>query len=60
MSRRARERATARPWQLDDEYQPHLPPDQDDGDAAPVYLSNGDRIDTGSAWSLPTQQGDRL
>lgn len=59
MSRRARQRAAARPWLDDDEFQPFTLPDQNDEDHTPVYLSNGDRIDTRSAWSLPTHLGDR-
>jgi hypothetical protein len=60
VSRRARQRATARPWLDDDEFQPFTLPDQHEDHSEPLYLSNGDRIDTRSAWTLPTQQGDRL
>lgn len=59
MSRRARQRAAARPW-LDDEFQPITLPDQHEDHSEPLYLSNGDRIDTRSAWALPAHQGDRL
>lgn len=60
MSRRARQRVAARPWLDAEELQPLPFPPKSDEDSEPVYLSNGDRIDTRSAWSLPTQQGDRL
>ena len=59
MSRRARERAAARPWLDNDEFQPLPRPHQANEESEPVYLSNGDRIDTRSAWALPTQHGDR-
>lgn len=55
MSRRARQRATARPWQLEQELPPAPPDRDDDSDTVPFYLANGDRVDHRSVWQRPAQ-----
>lgn len=59
MSRRARQRAQARPWE-DLEDLPTLTPDLDEDDeSSALYLSTGDRIDTHTAWAMHGQQEQR-
>lgn len=58
-SRRARQRAQARPWE-DMEDLPTLTTDHEEEDeSTALYLSTGDRIDTHSAWLMSGQQEQR-
>ncbi|WAC75314.1 hypothetical protein OU995_11710 [Roseateles sp. SL47] len=56
MSRRARLRAKARPWEDLEDLRTLTPDLDEDDDSATLYLSTGDRIDTHSAWVMPGQQ----
>lgn len=53
-SRRARERQESRPWSDSMDHESADEPTEED-ESSDLYLTNGDRIDTSSAWVMPGQ-----